>query len=156
MEQSLPFFVGVIADTHGLLRPQAVAALQSCGLILHAGDIGRSEILTDLGRIAPVVAVRGNTDRESWAASLPDREMITVADRFFYLLHDFDELDIDPVAAGIDVLVSGHSHRPQMKRKNGILYFNPGSAGPKRWRLPVSVGLLKVTETGIEGEFIEL
>ncbi len=156
MEQPLPLLMGVIADTHGLLRPEAVAALQGCGLILHAGDIGRSEILTDLGRIAPVVAVRGNTDREGWAASLPDREMIAVADRFFYLLHDLDGLDIDPVAAGVDVVVSGHSHMPQMKWKNGILYFNPGSAGPKRWRLPVSVGLLKMMETGIEGELIEL
>ncbi|NLC71669.1 MAG: metallophosphoesterase family protein [Desulfuromonadaceae bacterium] len=155
-DQHSPLLIGVISDTHGLLRPQATAALQGCHLILHAGDVGRPEILDDLRLIAPLVAVRGNVDRGSWAAALAEKELVEAGGRYFYLLHQLDQLDIDPVAAGVAAVISGHSHIPRMKKRGGILYFNPGSAGPKRWNLPVSVGLLKVVEGLVEGQIIEL
>jgi putative phosphoesterase len=151
-----PLVIGVISDTHGLLRPEAVAALQGCRLILHAGDIGGPEILQELRLIAPVTAVRGNVDQEAWAQVLPIRELIAMAGRFFYLLHRLDDLDIDPAAAGVAAVISGHSHHPRSHRKEGVLYFNPGSAGPKRWQLPVSVGLLRVSRERVEGEIISL
>ena len=137
--------VGVISDTHGLLRPEALAALAHVDRIVHAGDIGSQEILEALGRIAPVTAVRGNNDRGSWARSLPDTQRVRFARRDVYVIHDLKELDFDPAAAGIAVVVSGHSHVPSIERRAGVLYLNPGSAGPRRFRLPICVATLRIS-----------
>ena len=157
-EMDLPraLVIGVISDTHGLLRPEAVDALRGCGLILHAGDIGKPEVLEGLRHIAPLVAVRGNVDRGGWAAVLPEQEMIETGGLTLYLLHRIEELDLDPVSAGVAAVISGHSHVPQIVWKDGILYFNPGSAGPKRWNLPVSVGLLSLNGGRVEGRIVTL
>lgn len=138
--------LGLISDTHGLLRPEAVRALAGVELILHAGDIGRAEVLTQLGVIAPVVAVRGNNDREDWARTLPDTEVVDVGGLLIYILHDIDELDLAPDAAGFHVVVAGHSHRPAVARKDGVLFVNPGSAGPRRFSLPVSLAFLDIQD----------
>jgi putative phosphoesterase len=143
-------FVGVISDTHGLVRPEALRALQGVELILHAGDVGAPEVLTTLRTIAPVYPVRGNVDREDWARNLPKTQKIEVGGCMLYLLHDLHSLDLDPAAAGIRVVISGHSHHPSAVERNGVLYLNPGSAGPRRFRLPVSAAILK-----IEGDFLE-
>ena len=148
--------VGVISDTHGKLRAEAVSALQGCALILHAGDIGRAQVLEDLHRLAPrVVAVRGNVDGE-WAAAVPDRAEVDVAGHRVLLLHDLARLDLEPRAKGIDVVVSGHSHRPRIERRNGVLYLNPGSAGPRRFRLPVAVARLEVSSSRLDAAIVEL
>ena len=148
--------VGVISDTHGKLRAEAVSALQGCALILHAGDIGRAQVLEDLHRLAPrVVAVRGNVDGE-WAAAVPDRAEVDVAGHRVLLLHDLARLDLEPRAKGIDVVVSGHSHRPRIERRNGVLYLNPGSAGPRRFRLPVAVARLEVSRSRVDAAIFEL
>jgi putative phosphoesterase len=136
--------IGVISDTHGLLRPDAVTALQGVEHILHAGDVGNAAILYQLAQIAPVTAVRGNIDRNGPCAKLPATELIELAGVSIYMLHDVHELDLDPVAAGIQAVISGHSHKPLIERKKGVLYFNPGSAGPKRFSLPVSLGFLEI------------
>lgn len=133
--------VGVISDTHGLLRPAAVEALRSSELILHAGDVGDPDILDDLMDIAPVVAVRGNVDRGSWAKNLPETETVEAAGRLIFMLHDLAELNLEPGAAGIHVVISGHSHVVHAERRDGVLYLNPGSAGPRRFHLPVTVAL---------------
>ena len=148
--------VGVISDTHGLLRPAAVEALQRSELILHAGDVGDPDILDDLMNIAPVVAVRGNVDRGSWADGLSKTETAEAAGRLISMLHDLAELDLEPVAAGIHVVISGHSHIVRAERRDGVLYLNPGSAGPRRFNLPVTVALLRVTASTIEEEIVEL
>ena len=148
--------VGVISDTHGLLRPQAVEVLRGSSLILHAGDVGRPEVLDELRRIAPVVAVRGNVDRGSWTANLAEREWVEVEGCLLYLLHHIEQSDIDPAAAGVAAVISGHTHLPHIQRKDGVLYPNPGSAGPKRRDLPVCVGRLKIADGCLEGEIIEL
>lgn len=148
--------VGVISDTHGLLRPEAEAALRGSEHILHAGDVGDPDILERLRRIAPVTAIRGNIDVGGACAELPATEMVELAGRSVYMLHDRQTLDLDPVAAGIAVVVSGHSHRPAIQWHKGILYFNPGSAGPKRFSLPISVGFLTITESGIEARLVDL
>ena len=148
--------VGVISDTHGLLRPAAVEALQSSELIFHAGDVGDPDILDDLMDIAPVVAVRGNVDRGSWADGLSKRETAEAAGRFIFMLHDLAELDLEPVAAGTHVVISGHSHIVRAERRDGVLYLNPGSAGPRRFNLQVTVALLRVTASTIEEEIVEL
>ena len=124
--------VGVISDTHGLLRPEAVAALAGVERIVHAGDIGSPDVLAALGRIAPVAAVRGNNDREAWAARIPETEVVEVGDVSLYVLHDLHELDLDPRAAGFAAVIAGHSHQPRVEEKAGVLYLNPGSAGPRR------------------------
>ena len=149
-------FVGVISDTHGLVRPEAVKALAGSGLIIHAGDVGGPEVLEELGRIAPVVAVRGNNDRGAWAEALAEYEAVEVNESFVYVLHDLKELDIAPAAAGFRVVVSGHSHRPLVEERRGVLYLNPGSAGPKRFSLPRSVGLLELTEEAVASRIITL
>jgi len=148
--------LGVISDTHGLLRPEAVEALRGSRRILHAGDIGGPEILEALANIAPVTAVRGNVDTASWARTLPETEVIEAGGVSIYTLHDRGQLDLKPEAAGFRVVVYGHSHQPKIEEKNGVLYFNPGSAGPRRFRLPVSVGRLKIKAGKVEAELVEL
>jgi putative phosphoesterase len=148
--------LGVISDTHGLLRPEAVEALRGSDRILHAGDIGSSEVLEALAKIAPVTAVRGNVDTAPWARSLPETEVVEAGGASIYILHDRGQLDLKPEAAGFRVVVYGHSHQPKMDEKNGVLYFNPGSAGPRRFRLPVSVGRLTITAGKAQAELVEL
>jgi len=148
--------IGVISDTHGLLRPEAVVALRGVERILHAGDIGAPEILKELEKIAPVTAVRGNVDRESWARRVPVNQAIEIEGVSIYMLHILGELDLKPEAAGFGVVVSGHSHVPKADVKNGVLYFNPGSAGPRRFKLPPTVGKLVIEGETVRGEIIEL
>ncbi len=142
--------IGVISDTHGLLRPEAVTALRGAEHILHAGDVGDVAILDELRRLAPVTAIRGNVDRSGACAALPEIEIVEFGGRSVYMLHNLMALDLDPVAAGIAVVISGHSHQPKIERKKGVLYFNPGSAGPRRFSLPLSLGFLEITKSGIE------
>ncbi len=148
--------IGVISDTHGLLRPEAVTALAGVELIIHAGDIGNPQVLEALARIAPVHAVRGNTDRADWAADLPHTRVVEVGGILLYVLHELFTLDLDPAAAGFAAVIFGHSHSPHRERKNGVLYLNPGSAGPRRFRLPVTLALLRLQNNGLISEFIEL
>lgn len=136
--------VGVISDTHGLLRPEAVAALEGCQLIVHAGDVGDPDILDELAAIAPVHAVRGNTDHGSWAVRLPHDEVVRVGDVLIYVIHDIAEIDLEPAVAGFHAVVYGHSHHPEIRQTDGLLYLNPGSAGPRRFSLPVSLARLRV------------
>jgi len=150
------FLVGVISDTHGLLRPQALEALAGAQLVVHAGDIGSPDILPGLARLAPVQAVRGNVDIEAWTRSLPETTVVEIQGRTLYVLHNLKQLDLDPRAAGFDAVISGHSHVPANEVRNGVLYFNPGNAGPRRFRRPVSVGRLWVSATGIRGEIVML
>ena len=140
--------VGVISDTHGLLRPEAVGALRGCDRILHAGDVGRPEVLDGLRALAPVRAVRGNVDRGPLAA-LPRYELIRIGDAWIYLHHGHEELDIDPEAAGVQAVIAGHSHRPADEERGGVRYLNPGSAGPRRFSLPVALAILDVDEAGL-------
>jgi putative phosphoesterase len=151
-----PDIVGVISDTHGLLRPEAVEALQGSQLIIHAGDVGKPEILDDLRKIATVSAVRGNIDKTSWATELPMTEVVKIGEVTVYVLHDLNQLDLDPAIAGFSAVISGHSHRPSVFLKNGVLFLNPGSAGPRRFNLPVSVALLRVTGKTVEAQVVEL
>ncbi len=148
--------LGVISDTHGRLRPEAVEALRGSNRILHAGDVGAPEILDALAQIAPVTAVRGNVDSEHWALSLPEAGVVEVAGVSIYILHDLGQLDLKPQAAGFRVVVYGHSHQPKIEEKNGVLYFNPGSAGPRRFHLPVSVGKLVIEAGKVRAELMEL
>jgi len=148
--------IGVISDTHGLLRPQAVEALRGSALIIHAGDVGRPEILDELRRIAPVVAVRGNVDRDAWAERLPQSEIIEHEDVRLYVLHILEDLDLDQPTAGFHAVITGHTHKPKMETKDGVLYFNPGSAGPRRFDHPVSVGRLSIENGQLRGEIITL
>lgn len=138
--------IGLISDTHGLLRPEAAKALQGVECIIHAGDIGSPQILEQLGDIAPVVAVRGNNDKADWAEPLAATQKIEIGGVSIYLLHDVNELDFDPQAAGCQVVISGHSHRPSIETRNGVLFINPGSAGPRRFKLPVSVAILDIAD----------
>lgn len=142
--------IGVISDTHGLLRSEAVHALVGCGHILHAGDIGDDEILQALQNIAPVTAIRGNVDRSGACAALPATEAVEIAGMLFYLVHRREDLDLQPQAAGLAAVIFGHSHQHEISWKDDVLYVNPGSAGPKRFRLPVTVGILEC----IEGKLI--
>lgn len=148
--------IGVIADTHGLLRPEVLAALRGVSLIIHAGDIGGPDVLAGLRSIAPVVAVRGNTDVEPWASVLPETATVVVGELRLYVLHDRRLLDIDPRVTGHAAVISGHSHQPALERRDGVLYLNPGAAGPRRFRLPVSVALLHVDKDGLDARLIEL
>jgi len=146
----------VISDTHGLLRPQAIEALRGAELIVHAGDVGSPDVLAQLERLAPLFAVRGNTDRDPWADRLPPSQVVEAAGRFLYVLHDLGQLDLDPAAAGFQVVVSGHSHRPAVSRNNGVLYLNPGSAGPRRFQLPTTLADLRIGPAVVEAQIIEL
>lgn len=148
--------VGVISDTHGLLRPEAVAALSGARLIIHAGDIGNHEILDELRHIAQVVAVRGNSDKGAWAKALPNHEVVQVGGLHLYVLHDVQELDLDPVAAGFKAVIAGHSHRSSIRRKDGVLYLNPGSAGPRRFNLPVTLARLYIRNGNLDAEIVVL
>ena len=151
-----PQLIGLISDTHGLVRPQALQALQGVDLIIHAGDIGTPEVIDALRRIAPVVAIKGNNDRGSWAKSLPDTKLVKISAAKLYVIHNVKELDCDPVARGIQVVISGHSHKPSVVHRDGVLYVNPGSAGPRRFKLPVAVGKLYVNKLNVTAEVIEL
>jgi putative phosphoesterase len=155
--RSLPrAIIGVISDTHGLLRPEAMAALAGSDFIIHAGDVGDPAILPALEAIAPVTAIRGNVDSDSWAKQLPAVNVLEVAGQSIYVLHDLSKLDLKPEAAGFRAVIYGHSHKPSQETRNGVLYFNPGSAGPRRFSLPVSVGRIRVIGTGVSAEIIEL
>ncbi|HUU34222.1 MAG TPA: metallophosphoesterase family protein [Vicinamibacterales bacterium] len=148
--------VGVISDTHGLLRPEAVAALHGVDLILHAGDVGPAEILDQLRQIAPTTAVRGNVDTAIWTTALPISDVISVGGLELYMLHDRTALDLDPVAAGFAAVIFGHSHRPGAEMRDGVLHLNPGSAGPRRFTLPVTIARLTIAHGRLAHEVVEL
>jgi putative phosphoesterase len=148
--------IGLISDTHGLLRKEAVAALHGSELIVHAGDVGNQEILEELERIAPVVAVRGNIDGAAWAVVLPETAVAEADGALIYVLHDLNTLDLNPAGSGFRIVVSGHSHKPSKTERDGVLYINPGSAGPRRFQLPVTVARLNVSTSPYEVEFIGL
>jgi uncharacterized protein len=148
--------IGVISDTHGLLRPEAVAFLRGSDYIVHAGDIGDVKVLSELSALAPVTAVRGNNDNGPWAQKIAGTEVLKVGQVSIYVLHDLAQLDLDPAAAGYQVVVSGHSHKPSMERRGGVLFLNPGSAGPRRFKLPIAVAELKIAGAAVEGRLVEL
>jgi putative phosphoesterase len=148
--------IGLISDTHGLLRDQALEALRGSELIIHAGDVGKPEILSALEELAPVIAVKGNIDTGAWASKLPATALVEVGPATIYVLHDVHELDLDPVAAGIRIIVSGHSHKPSRIEKSGVLYINPGAAGPRRFKLPVTVARLDLAATPWDVTFIDV
>ena len=148
--------VGIISDTHSLLRPEAVHALEGSDLIVHAGDIGSIEVISDLSAIANVRAVRGNIDKGTWAAKFPTEDVVEVDGKYLYVLHNLNEIYLDPAAAGFDVVISGHSHKPGVETVNGVLFVNPGSAGPRRFTLSIAVAKLYVTSRGIEVTVHEL
>lgn len=148
--------IGVISDTHNLLRPEAVDALQGSEHIIHAGDVGAPEIIEKLAAIAPVTAIRGNVDKGVWARKLPETEVVEIAGISIYVLHDLAQLDLKPEAAGFAVVICGHSHVPKQETRNGVLYFNPGSAGPRRFKLPVTIGMLTIREGSVNGEIIPI
>ena len=148
--------VGVISDTHGLLRPEALAALAGSDLIVHAGDVGDPAVLAALGEVAPVRAVRGNVDGGAWAGALPLTDAVEVGGLAVYVLHILEELDLDPAAAGMAAVIYGHTHRPALERRRGVLYLNPGSAGRRRFDLPVSLARLVISGGEIEAELVEL
>jgi uncharacterized protein len=154
--QASPTRIGLISDTHGLLRPQALEALRGSELILHAGDVGKSEILKALRELAPVIAVRGNVDTSEWARALPETAVAEAGNVLIYILHDVHALDLNPAAAGFHVVVSGHSHQPGKSERDGVLYVNPGSAGPRRFQLPVTVARLNLGCMPFGVEFVEL
>ncbi len=148
--------VGLISDTHGLLRPEAVAALAGVDYLIHGGDIGKPEILSALREIAPLTVVRGNNDRAAWGDGIPESAVLQVDAVRIYALHDLKLLDLDPAREGMQVVVSGHSHRPQVARRNGVLYVNPGSAGPRRFSLPISVARLEIEGEDVQARIVEL
>jgi putative phosphoesterase len=149
--------IGVVSDTHGLFRPEVARALAGVERILHLGDVGKPSVLKELGKIAPVTAVRGNVDREGPLRELPETEVVIIADRYVYMLHDLNSLHLDPAAGKFAAVLSGHSHVPNYYRHKGVLYFNPGSCGPRRFRLPVTVGLMTVGKDGeIKAQIIDL
>lgn len=148
--------IGVISDTHGLLRPQALDALRGCDPIIHAGDVGSADILDALRGIAPVFAVRGNVDRGEWAKGLPVTELVQVDGFSLYVLHILEELDLDAPTAGFHAIIYGHSHQPKLETKDGVMYFNPGSAGPPRFSLPVTLGRLTIAREGLKAEIVPL
>ncbi len=151
-----PRIVGVISDTHGLLRPEAIQILEGADLIVHAGDIGKPDILRALRKIAPVFAIRGNVDRGVWAQELPETEVVEVGPVKLYVIHDLSALDLSPETAGFDVVVSGHSHHPSVRTHNGVLFLNPGSAGPRRFKLPVTVAQMQVRGRSVEAKLVDL
>ena len=154
--KALPSRIGVISDTHGLLRPEALVALRGSQLIIHGGDVGGKEILDTLGEVAPVVAVRGNTDRDEWSASLPETAVVEAHQALIYVLHDLQAIDLNPATAGFRVVISGHSHKASRSEKDGVLYLNPGSAGPKRFSLPTTIASIDLNQEPWRIDFIEL
>ena len=151
-----PYRIGLIADTHGLMRPQALEALAGSDFILHAGDIGKPEILDALRELAPLAVIRGNNDDVPWADDIPERVTLTLAGVDVHMLHILPELDLETAGAAVRVVVSGHSHKPLIETRDGVLYVNPGSAGPRRFRLPISVGRLTLDAGQIQDEILEL
>jgi uncharacterized protein len=148
--------IGVISDTHGLLRPEAIDALRGSDYIIHAGDVGDPVILDTLTEIAPVTAIRGNVDRGEWAVKLPSTDVLAIGGVPIYILHNLLDLDLKPEAAGFAAVISGHTHKPKQEKRNGVLYFNPGSAGSRRFNLPITVGRLLIEETNVRGQFLQL
>jgi len=148
--------IGIISETHGLLRPEAVELLRGSAHIIHAGDIGAPEIIPALEKIAPVTAIRGNVDTQPWARRFAETEVVEFERLHIYVIHDVSALDLNPRAAGFAVVISGHSHHPKQEMKDGVLYFNPGSAGPRRLKLPVSVGRLVIAEGTVSAEILEI
>ena len=148
--------IGVISDTHGLLRPEAEQRLAGVARIIHAGDIGRPEVIERLSRIAPVVAIKGNVDTGSWAKNYPDTQTIKLGGRSVHVLHNIHDLRLDPVARGIDVVISGHSHQPRIETVAGVLYLNPGSAGPRRFNLPITLAILELTSGSVRAVIHDL
>ena len=148
--------LGVISDTHGLVRPEALTALAGVERIVHAGDIGDQAVLDALARVAPVTAVRGNNDRGRWASDIPETEVVEVGGVSLYLLHDLHELDLEPRAAGFAAVISGHSHQPRVEEKDGVLYLNPGSAGPRRFKLPISLATLTIVKGRVKARLVTL
>lgn len=148
--------IGLISDTHGLLRPEALAFLRGCDAIVHGGDIGHENILSELARLAPLTAVRGNNDAGAWAARVRETERIQSGGIWLYAIHDLAQLDIQPAAAGVRAVISGHSHKPKIDTREGVLYINPGSAGPRRFTLPVAAGELIINERAISARVVNL
>jgi len=148
--------LGVISDTHGLIRPRLTDAFRGVELILHAGDIGALEVLEELRSIAPVIAIRGNNDKDDWASGIPETEVTQVGSVYIYMLHDLKQIDLDPAAAGFHVVISGHSHKPSIEQRGGILFLNPGSAGPRRFKLPISVARLMIDGSAVSAETVDL
>ena len=155
-DQQDAYTVAVISDTHGLVRPEALEAMRGADLIVHAGDIGGKEVVRAFETIAPVRLVRGNTDVEPWSRTLGETDAIDVDPVWLFVLHDLGTLGLDPAAGGFDVVISGHSHKPHRYEKRGVLYFNRGSAGPRRFRLPISVGRLRIVGKSVSAEHITL
>ena len=150
------YTIGLISDTHGLLRPEVVDSLQGVDRIIHAGDVDKPEVMEALNHIAPVSAVRGNMDKGEWADEFPDTEALEVGEVWLYVIHDLQKLDLDPRAAGFNAVIFGHSHRPFERRENGVLFINPGSAGPQRFSLPISLALLEIENRSVKTRFINL
>ena len=148
--------VGLISDTHGLFRPEVIAALSGSELIIHAGDIGTPEVLDELRTIAPTFAVRGNNDTEAWAAAVPEKQIVEAEDRQIWVVHQIGHLFREPITEQCAAVVFGHTHKPLVETRNGVLYINPGSAGPRRFTLPVTVGQLWITRDGLRAEIVEL
>ena len=155
-KRTIIILIGVISDTHGLLRPEALDALRGSEHIIHAGDVGKPEILDQLGEIAPVTAVRGNIDNAPWARKLPEMQVVELSGISLYVLHDLGTLDLKPQAAGFKVVIFGHSHVPKQEMRDGVLYFNPGSAGPRRFKLPITVGRLISEGESVRAEIIRI
>jgi putative phosphoesterase len=147
--------IGVISDTHGLLRPEALELLRESDHIIHAGDIGSPTIIPALEKIAPVTAIRGNVDTEPWARKFPETDLVELAGVSIYVIHDVNQFDLDPRAASLAAVISGHSHQPKLETKEGVLYFNPGSAGPRRFKLLVSVGRLEIARGRLSAKILE-
>jgi putative phosphoesterase len=148
--------IGIISDTHGLLRPETLDELSDSDLIVHAGDIGCMEIIHQLSSIASVSAIRGNIDKGEWASVFPEEDVVAVAGKYIYLIHNLGEINLDPAAAEFDLVVSGHTHRPLIEKKDGVLYVNPGSAGPRRFTLPVALAKAHITSEGVTAEITEI
>ena len=156
MREAAAAIIGLISDTHSLMRQEALTALKGSDLIIHAGDVGKPDILEQLHTVAPVVAVRGNIDKGPWAAQLPVTAIAKARSAWIYVLHDVQQLDLDPAAAEFNIVVSGHSHRPSRSERSGVLYLNPGSAGPRRFRLPITVARLDLRQSPWHVQFVEL
>jgi uncharacterized protein len=148
--------VGVLSDTHGLLRAEARAFLVGCDYIIHAGDIGSAEILQDLASLAPLIAVRGNNDKQPWASHLPESDLVRLGGAFVYVIHDLAQLNIEPSPAGVQAVVSGHSHKPKIFERDGVAYVNPGSCGPRRFSLPISIGEITIAGSAIRARTLDL
>ena len=148
--------IGIISDTHGLLRSEAIEHLAGTDHIVHAGDIGAPEVIEGLRRIAPTTAIRGNIDAGEWTKDYPDTELVVLGGRALYVLHNLKEIKLDPAVSGLDVIISGHSHRPKIVTKNGVLYVIPGSAGPRRFKLPISLAFLTISDRAILPRILEI